>query len=60
MPEILKAAMLWWAKEIGNHCSTEKMLFYYMYQYFISADAYFPVTGISKTNILFHISDCKF
>lgn len=52
--------MLWWVKEIGNHCSIEKMLFYYIHQYFISADAYFPVTGTSKTNILLYIWDRKF
>lgn len=58
MPEILKVAMLWWAKEIGNHCSTE-MLFCYIHQCFISADAYFPVTGTSKPSILLHVWDCK-
>lgn len=52
--------MLWRAKEIGNHCSTGKMLFYYIHQYFISADAYFPVTATSKTNILLYIWDHKF
>lgn len=55
-----KAVMLWWAKEIGNNCSTEMMLFYYIHPYFISADVYCPVTGISKTNILFYLWDCKF
>jgi len=52
--------MLWWAKEIGNHCPRGKTLFCYTHQYFLSADAYFPVAATSQTNILLHIRDHKF